>query len=379
MIEGVGGDPPTFASRLIQGAHQIDVLRLEQARLAWEFTLAAKGSNHHGCDTPVQFLREYAHMSWTHAFQAVCVGSMLDRIGDSVAALERGEIGFDHLAVIASTAAHISERGAWSAIDEHKLLAHAREETVGAFRATCAQARHIADAEGFLEEQVALTEARSLRFSTGESGLLYLKAVLDPAAGAVVKSALRPLARKQGQADDRPSHQRWADALLEFFEHGMGSAHVQVTTTLETLRGLPGAPAGDLESLPIAAKTVERMTCDCTLTRVLLGADSVVIDVGRGKRLVTGPPRRALNARDQHCRWPGCDRPASWCTPHHLQHWAQGGTSNLANQLLLCSRHHWLVHEGGWQILIADDGRVLTVPAPIPVDLFCRGPNSEAA
>ena len=89
---------------------------------------------------------------------------------------------------------------------------------------------------------------------------------------------------------------------------------------------------------------------------------------------MTGPPRRALNARDQHCRWPGCDRPATWCTPHHVIHWARGGSTNLDNQLLLCSRHHRRVHEGGWQILVAEDGRVLTIPPPIPIDFYCRGP-----
>jgi hypothetical protein len=112
---------------------------------------------------------------------------------------------------------------------------------------------------------------------------------------------------------------------------------------------------------------------------VLLGSDSVVIDVGRGKRIVTGPPRRALDARDRHCRWPGCERPASWCTPHHVVHWARGGGSDLPNQLLLCSRHHWLVHEGGWQIVLAEDGRVLTLPPPAPVDFYCRGPSPAAA
>jgi len=345
MIEGVGGESTKFADRLIQGAHQIDLMRLEQARLAWDFTLAGHGHDYCGCESPVHFLRMYAHMSWSHAQQAVCVGSMLDQMPGSVAALERGEIGFDHLAVIASTGLHISEKGDWGSVDEQKLLERAREETVGAFRQTCEQARHVADAEGFLQEQVALTEGRSLRFSTGELGLVYMNGVLDPAAGAAVKAVLRPLARKQGKDDDRLSDKRWADALVELCEHGASSAHVQVTTTLETLRGLPGAPAGLLESVPISAKTVERMTCDCTLTRVLLSSDSVVIDVGRGHRIVTGPPRRALNARDQHCRFPGCERPASWCTPHHLVHWAKGGGNDLPNQLLLGSRHHGPVAE----------------------------------
>ena len=65
-------------------------------------------------------------------------------------------------------------------------------------------------------------------------------------------------------------------------------------------------------SLPISTRIVERLACDCNLTRVLLDSDSMVIDSGREKRIVTGSRRRALVAREKHCRWPGCDRPAAW-------------------------------------------------------------------
>jgi hypothetical protein len=103
--------------------------------------------------------------------------------------------------------------------------------------------------------------------------------------------------------------------------------------------------------------------------------DSVVIDVGRGKRIVSGPAKRALNARDKTCRWPGCSRPGSWCTPHHLIPWSKGGSSNLDNQILVCSRHHWQLHEGGWQMVTSADGRILVIPPPAPPDVYCRGPD----
>lgn len=64
-------------------------------------------------------------------------------------------------------------------------------------------------------------------------------------------------------------------------------------------------------SFPISAKTVQRLACDSTITRVGFGSNSVVIDVGRAKRVVAGPVRRAVDARDRHCRWPGCDHPCS--------------------------------------------------------------------
>jgi hypothetical protein len=156
---------------------------------------------------------------------------------------------------------------------------------------------------------------------------------------------------------------------------------LKVTATLETLLQRAGAPAADLEfSLPISAAGIERLACDCNLTRILLGQDSAVIDVGRSTRRVKPATRRALNVRDRGCRWPGCDRPASWSSGHHLIHWSRGGPSDLANLVLLCYRHHWMVHEGKWQLVKTDDGKFLAIPPQL--DLFehrARGPGVHAA
>jgi hypothetical protein len=119
-------------------------------------------------------------------------------------------------------------------------------------------------------------------------------------------------------------------------------------------------------SLPVSAETVQRLACDGTITRVVLSPESVVIDVGRARRVVAGPTRRALAARDGHCRWPHCDRPASWSDAHHVIHWSKGGETDLSNMVLLCHRHHWMAHEGGWQLVQTADGEVLTVPPKPP-------------
>jgi hypothetical protein len=94
-------------------------------------------------------------------------------------------------------------------------------------------------------------------------------------------------------------------------------------------------------------KSLERIACDSSISRVLL-ADSVVVDVGRATRVVSPPTRRALRVRDKGCRWPGCDRQVNWSTPHHIVAWSRSGPTNLPN--LLCFFHHRLVHEvaGRW-------------------------------
>jgi hypothetical protein len=181
------------------------------------------------------------------------------------------------------------------------------------------------------------------------------------------------LAQPHGDHDERGREHRNADAFVEVCGHVQDIGvlpqrpHLQVTASLDTLRAVAGSPAGDMEySLPVSAATVQRLACDGTITRVVLAPESVVIDVGRARRVVAGAMRRALNARDGHCKWPRCDRPASWSHAHHVVHWTNGGDTDLANMILLCHRHHWMAHEGGWQLVRTEEGEVLAVPPRPP-------------
>jgi hypothetical protein len=93
-----------------------------------------------------------------------------------------------------------------------------------------------------------------------------------------------------------------------------------------------------------------RIACDATVSRVAFGPNGQPLDVGRQHRLFPEPLRRAITARDRHCRFPGCDRPPRWCDIHHIIHWTRGGTTSVDNGILLCRFHHTLVHEVGWNI-----------------------------
>jgi hypothetical protein len=192
-----------------------------------------------------------------------------------------------------------------------------------------------------------------------------------------------------GESDDRSLEHRQGDAIVELSLHSLDAGlvpqhasqrpHLQVTTTLETLRGLQGSPAADMEfSTPISSVTVQRLACDANIARVVFGPESVVVDVGRAVRVVSGATRRALNARDQHCQWPGCERTASRSAAHHLVHWIKGGATDLSNLILLCHRHHWMVHEGGWKLARSDDGRLLAIP-PVYDYYRVRSPDTVPA
>lgn len=378
-------------------AGELTHLRLQCDRLDLEFSQAAAAFaatdeyDRQGLLSPIHWIRLNCHMGSAAAADRIAVGEQLDGLFDSVEAMAGGEIGFTHLALIARTAAAVAESEPGKPFDERPLLQKAREFSVGRFRNFCHHMRHAADPEAYAADQAEAVEARSLTLSPGAGGMLWLRGVLDPEGGAVLRTALEPLARRKGKGDDRRRDRRLADALVELGNHSLDSGqvpqgasrrtHLQVTTTLETLLQRTGCPAADLEfSLPISAKAVERLACDCNVTRILLGSDSVVIDVGRSKRVVSPSQRRALNVRDKGCRFPGCDRPATWTSGHHLVHWIKGGGTDLPNLVLLCYRHHWMVHEGGWQLVKTEDLQMLAIPPQLDVyQQLARGPGLKAA
>ena len=306
------------------------------------------------------------------AANSIAVGEAMNRVPESTQAVYQDEIGYAHLTTIVRTAEAVGER-----FDEKRLVGKARESSPGKFFYICHHYRHAADPKAYADEQAEQVQQRRLKLSTWMDGSVLISGQLDPVGGAAFRAAIEPLVRKTGAHDDRDLEQRQADALVELVSRGGSHAQIQVTASLETLRSLPGAAAAEMElcSLPISAKTVERLACDCSITRVLLGSDSMVIDVGRAKRTISGPARKALNVRDRGCTWPGCERPASWCDGHHLEHWAHGGTNDPPNLTLLCGRHHWMVHEGNWQIVRGDDGRMLTIPPTVTFGPPSRGPD----
>ena len=365
-----------IAAELIRRRQEIDQKELEFSYLAAKFA-ATDEYDWQGFDSPIGWLKANCHLSGGAASARICAGQQVEHLGQTSKAMADGEIGFAHFALIARTSAAVGER-----LDEGKLLGQARKQTIARFHDSCYHARHAADPQGCAADEAQGVEARSLTFANSDDGMVYVNGMLDKVGGAAVQAALEPLAQRTGKDDDRCRERRVADALVEVCMHSLDNGmpsrrtHLQVTTSLETLLGLSGAPAAEMDfSLPISAKAVERLACDCTVTRVLLGSDSTVIDVGRARRVISGAQGKALRVRDRGCVWPGCDQPATWTSGHHLLHWINGGSTDLSNLVLICYRHHWMVHEGEWQIVRADDGRMLTIPPITPYQRLARGPD----
>jgi hypothetical protein len=135
--------------------------------------------------------------------------------------------------------------------------------------------------------------------------------------------------------------------------------------------GSSGANAGsawsDYDGIQSVAMA-RLLACDAVIIPQVLGTDSVVLDQGRGVRLFTAAQRRALTTRDKGCAFLGCDIPAPWCEAHHIVWWSDGGVTDISNGVLLCRRHHVLIHQGRWRIEQDPDGGRPWILPPAHID-----------
>lgn len=107
-------------------------------------------------------------------------------------------------------------------------------------------------------------------------------------------------------------------------------------------------PTGD----PVQLTTSEwqLLTCDPHISEIVLDALGHPIATRDRDRHPNRAMRRSLNARDAGCAFPGCDHPPQWCDAHHIVTYSDDGKTITHNLVLLCRRHHGIVHRNGWQI-----------------------------
>jgi hypothetical protein len=118
-----------------------------------------------------------------------------------------------------------------------------------------------------------------------------------------------------------------------------------------------------LDGTTLSGSAVARLACDAAVHRAVVEGSSTILDYGTSTRTIPTPLWNALVVRDEHCRFPGCDRPAGWCDGHHVRWVERGGPTRLANLVLACRRHHHLLHTPGWDAHLDDDG-TFTVTDP---------------
>ena len=329
------------------------------------------GSGGSGALTAQAWVRWQCNLTGVAAAELVEVSRQLASLPQTSEAFSQGAISHRNATLIARTAKDLGDK--FDAQAETILVAAAKELDPWRLKRATMLLRHCLEPDGVLAEANEVHERRFLYLSQTFDGILRLDGQLDPEGGAALQTVLDALMGPPADDDRRSAPQRRADALNDMArrqldggklpEVGGLKPHLMVTVDAATLSKQPGSPAAELEwAQPIPAETARRIACDCSMTPVLRGAESHQVEAGRTSRVISPSMRRALIARDGGCRFPGCDRPPAWTDGHHLEHWADGGPTLPWNLALLCSRHHYRVHEEGWRLSWGAGGELLAIP-----------------
>jgi hypothetical protein len=280
-------------------------------------------------------------------------------------ALAAGEVSASAVAVL--VAARESSPEAFE-VFEDVLVEAARTLSVSQLRTAVSYWRERVDVAAAAEDDALRFERRALHLSPLLDGMVRLDGMLDPETGQLVMTALSAVCDAEVRSDDGSDHrtpaQRRADALGEVCRQWLDSPvrpsvgserpHVVVTMDLASLEGRAGRRCELSDAGVVTGEAARRLACDAQVTRVIVDAASQPLDVGRRTKVVSPRLRRAVIVRDGGCRFPGCDRPPGWCDAHHVTHWADGGTTSLENLMLLCRRHHRLIHQRGFGVTVVD-------------------------
>lgn len=336
----------------------------------------------HGAASTGAWLRERLRLGVTSARRLVDLAGFLDQ-GPAVVreALADGSITVEQAQVIAHTVADlppaagdaVSDKAAQVLVDWAAQFEPAVLRRLGARVLThvAPDVAEQADLAALLAAEARAQVRRQVTLSDQSDGLVRLSGSLDVETAAVIRAAIDPLSGPTGDGDQRTPGQRRADALGavcrlaldcgELPDNGGDRPQLVVTVEHDVLAGRLGAGVLDTGHL-LTPEAVRRLACDAAILPAVLGGAGQVLDVGRQRRLITGPLRRALVLRDRGCAFPGCDRPARWCDGHHMIHWTDNGPTSLDNSVLLCGHHHRLIHVGEWAVRLAADGMPEFIP-----------------
>ena len=214
-------------------------------------------------------------------------------------------------------------------------------------------------------------EARELTCYFDDDGMLVLRGRMTPEDGAVFMKAVEAMVAAQNPcvvADEDAANlpkktfpQKRVDALLALSEQAMSTMEkglqplssadkYQVVVHIEHGNDQHFSIESGAHHLPLSPATARRLCCDASLVPVLEDSSGNVLNVGRKTRAIPPSIRRALQIRDQGCRFPGCCE-SRYVDAHHVQRWCDGGETRLDNLVLLCRHHHRLLHQEGYEIV----------------------------
>ena len=358
---------------------RVSGLLAERARIDAELALAVAAVEDVGgwCAAGAigarQFLRGSGGQTVVDTAQVLALARLARRAERTAAALGAGDLPLPHGRVLAD--AVTDARADLYRRDEELLLGHAAGLRLREFEALVAHWAALADQE---VGEPADAPSQRLYVQGRLDGGSDLRAQLDAPTTMTLLGALAAFDTGPDATDDparRSLAERRADALGDVAAAALGVLDgtrlddgrvggtrptVNIVVDPRTLAGRDAANdldgiVAEIDGRTVAGRAIEPLLCGSWLAGVLLDARGAVVDATERVGLFSAGQRRLIAARDRQCAFPGCDRPPSWCDAHHLRHRAADGRNDLSNGVLLCRRHHRMLH-AGWHLERDTDG-----------------------
>ena len=306
--------------------------------------LASGAWQQEGIRSPAHWLAWQAGVSLRRARRLVGIARRTGELPCTAAAFTAGSLSEDQVAEIAAN------------------VPAARDAELASFAcsATVAQLHKVAreHLDPPVLDEPADEDRNAVVFGHGDDGRWRLRADLDPALGALVHKALEACRdaefharHPEAAAGSRPVGVTWTDALTRMADAALtgltgdrpaGERHQVVIH----VRASDTATSTHLHLGPALPPQVRRhLTCDATLRYLLEDDDGVPLALGRKQRSVSPQQRMVIEDRDKACRRPGCGQ-HRWLHIHHLDHWEDGGRTDIDRMCALCPRDHDLHHRG---------------------------------
>jgi hypothetical protein len=307
-----------------------------------------------GLESCAQWLHWRCDLSPGAAREKVRVAHALKALPEISAAFSTGTLSYSKVRALTRVA---------TPMNEESLLDFALSTTAARVEERCQQLRNALP--GAVDAANRAHEGRSVRvWRDLGRGTLTLSVELPLEAGELVCQALDKAVEADVERGPEFEQESWsaqqADALVTVARSYLSGGSDGCASTADAYQVVVHVDGTALNGgegrSDVAVESVKRLSCDGSVVPMVDGADGEPLNVGRKQRTVPAALKRALQARDGGCSFPGCTH-TRFVDAHHIRHWADGGETSLENTMLLCSGHHRLVHEGGYEIRKDYQGR----------------------
>lgn len=351
---------------------------LAAAECAWLLLVAEYdrrgGHEEWGCRTCAHWLSWHCGVEMRAAREKVRVGRALEELPLITTEFAAGRLSYSKVRALTRVATPANESGLVM-LAQHATAVQV-ERIVRAFR----RARSVDDE---LNDTNTRHASRYFRCDWDADGSLVVHGRIPPEMGAIVllaletaRTAIPPEPTPEpdgsgGPAGPRDTAATNADALVMMAESlvagrtdartGGDRYQININVDADVITHNSEHGVAEIDGGPaLAPETVRRLGCDASVVLMLRNDTGAPINVSSKSRTIPPALRRAVHARDQGCRFPGCGS-RRFIDVHHVRHRAHGGTNTLDNVVELCWFHHRLVHEGGWGLRFDSERAIVAI------------------